>query len=120
MAASSHVGVLWLFAHLESRFHLEESMKTATIAVIALAALCGCAQTTNLSSSPAEQHCGALARGDGMRVNDIRAAEGTGGAQNVRLQLEDAVGRKFDATCTYSTASGASWLAPLPANAARR
>jgi hypothetical protein len=94
-------------------------MKTATVAGIALAALCGCAQTMSLSGNPAEQQCGALARGDGMRVNEVRAAEGTG-TQNVRMQLEDAVGRRFDATCTYSTASGASWLTPLPANAARR
>ena len=94
-------------------------MKTATVVGVALAALCGCAQTTNFAGST-EQQCAALARGDGMRVNETAAAENSGGGQNVRMRLEDAVGRRFEATCTYSTASGARWLTPLPSNAARR
>ncbi len=94
-------------------------MKTAIVAGIALAALGGCAQTPNLASNASETHCGALARADGMRVNQATAA-GAGDGQNVRLQLEDALGRKFEATCAYSTASGARWLTPLPTNAARR
>jgi hypothetical protein len=94
-------------------------MKTATVAGVALAALCGCAQTTNLTGG-AEQQCAGLARGEGMRVNEAAAAENTGGGQNVRMQLEDAVGRRFEATCVYSTASGTRWLTPLPSNAARR
>ena len=93
-------------------------MKTATVTGIALAALCGCAQTMNLSGG-AEQQCAGLARGEGMRVDATLAVQAAGDGQNVRMRLEDAVGRKFEATCTYG-ASGARWLTPLPTNAARR
>lgn len=95
-------------------------MKTASIGLIALAALGGCAQTMNLTGSPAEQQCSALARGDDMRVNEVQGTDDAAGAQNVRMRLEDAVGRRFNATCIYTAANGARWQSPLPANAARR
>lgn len=98
-------------------------MKKATLGAIALssvATLGGCAQTTGgLAGNTAEQQCGALARADGIRVNEVAKSENVGGGQNLDLRVEDALGRRFNATCVY-TADGARWLNPLPANAARR
>ncbi|MGH6609317.1 MAG: hypothetical protein ACRECQ_03585 [Burkholderiaceae bacterium] len=88
-------------------------MKSVTIAVIALATVSGCAQLS-ASSASAEEQCGWLARGDGMRVNETLGIETAGDSQNVRMRLEDTFNRRFTATCAYNTASGARWLTPLP------
>ncbi|HVG04396.1 MAG TPA: hypothetical protein VM937_05600 [Burkholderiaceae bacterium] len=89
-------------------------MKNALIAPLAVAALASCAQMT-ASSSSAEQQCVNFARNEGLRVIRVDGIE----AANVRLRLEDSLGRGFNATCTSVAAGQPRWAQPLPQNAVR-
>lgn len=89
-------------------------MKNTLIAPLAVAALASCAQMTAGSSS-AELQCVNFARSEGLRVVRVDGID----AANVRLRLEDSLGRGFNATCTSAASGQARWTQPLPSNAVR-
>jgi hypothetical protein len=93
-------------------------MKNSLFATVAFATLAGCAQMTG-SYSSAEQQCINLARNDGLRLVRVEGVDTAGGGQNVRLRLEDSLGRGFNATCSSASAGQARWAEPLPRNAVR-
>ncbi len=92
-------------------------MKYVLTASFAAVLLASCAQPMTTGNSAAEQQCANLARVDGLKV--VRVDGVDAGGQNVRLRLEDRLGRGFDATCTPAAAGQARWAQPLPANAVR-
>ena len=93
-------------------------MKNSLTAAVAIALLASCAQMSAGYSS-AEQQCINLARNDGLRFVRIEGIDSAGAGQNVRLRLEDSLGRAFDATCSPGAGSQARWAQPLPPNAVR-
>ncbi len=92
-------------------------MKNYFIAPLAAAVLASCASTTPGNSS-AEQQCVYFARNEGLKVIRVDGVDAAGGGQNVRLRLEDSLGRGFNATCA-SAAGQARWMQPLPSNVVR-
>ena len=93
-------------------------MKNSLIVIGAVAVLAGCAQMPANYSS-AEQQCINLARNERLRFVRVEGIDSAGGGQNVRLRLEDSLGRGFDATCSSGAGSQARWAQPLPPNAVR-
>ena len=93
-------------------------MKNSLIAPLAVAALASCAQMT-AGSSPAEQQCVNFARSEGLRVIRVDGVDAAGSGQNVRLRLEDTLGRGFNATCSSAAAGQVRWAQPLPSNTVR-
>ena len=94
-------------------------MKTTLSALIAAAALVGCAQSMMAGSSSAESQCVNFARNEGLRVVQVDGVDSASGGQNVRLRLEDTLGRRFAATCAVASGGGTRWTQPLPTNAVR-
>ncbi|MGZ8993461.1 MAG: hypothetical protein ACXW16_05535 [Burkholderiaceae bacterium] len=93
-------------------------MKSSLIAPLAAAVVAGCASTMAGASS-AEEQCVYFARNEGLKVVRVDGVDGAGSGKNVRLRLEDALGRGFTATCASSAAGQARWVQPLPANVVR-
>lgn len=93
-------------------------MKNYLIAPLAAAVLASCASTVPGNSS-AEQQCVYLARNEGLKVVRVDGVDASGSGQNVRLRLEDSLGRGFNATCASATAGQARWVQPLPSNVVR-
>ena len=92
-------------------------MKNSLIAPLAVAALASCAQMAG--SSSAEVQCVNFARNEGLKVVRVDGIDAAGSGQNVRLRLEDSLGRGFNATCNSAAAGQANWTQPLPTNAVR-
>jgi len=92
-------------------------MQAARIAVtagtIALAAGCATAPDTT-----AQGQCQYFARNEGLEylrvVNSTPGSDGT----RVEMQVKDALGRTFNATC-ISAGGKTAWAQPLPANTVR-
>lgn len=91
-------------------------MNNSVFAPLAAVLLASCAQTMT-GNAAAEQQCTSLARSEGLKVVRVDGPDASG--QNVRLRLEDRLGRGFDATCTAAAAGQARWAQPLPSNAVR-
>jgi hypothetical protein len=90
-------------------------MTTATTILLA-----ACATGGTSATRVAEQQCGALVRGEGLRLVQIDAVESQGGnAQLVKLRVEDTLGRRFSTTCAVAADGAARWGQPLPANVSR-
>lgn len=89
-------------------------MKNYLVAPLWAAILAGCASTMSGNSS-AEQQCIYFARNEGLKVVRVDGVE----AANVRLRLEDSLGRGFNATCASATGGQARWVQPLPSNVVR-
>lgn len=94
-------------------------MKNTLIAPLAVAVLASCAQTMMAGNSSAEAQCVNFARNEGLRVIRVDGIDAAGTGQNVRLRLEDSLGRGFNATCSSAAAGQARWTQPLPLNAIR-
>lgn len=90
-------------------------MTKCLTALSAIAALAGCAQMKTAGNSTAEQQCANYARNEGLRVIQVEGVDG----QNIRLRLEDRLGRQFGATCAVASDGGTRWAQPLPSNAVR-
>ena len=90
-------------------------MKNTFTASLAVATLASCAQMMPAGNSSAEQQCVNFARNEGLRVVRVDGID----AANVRLRLEDSLGRGFNATCTSAASGQARWMQPLPPNAVR-
>jgi hypothetical protein len=97
---------------------MEESMKNSLITSLAAVVLASCAQMSGGSTS-AELQCVNFARGEGLKVVRVDGTDAAGSGQNVRLRLEDSLGRGFTATCTSATSGQARWTQPLPSNVVR-
>ncbi len=91
-------------------------MRKLIVALIAPVALVGCAQMSAADSSP-ETQCRYFARNEGVAVVQVNGVDVAGSAHDVRLRLDDGLGRHFDATC--NTAGGPHWTQPLPPNVVR-
>lgn len=94
-------------------------MKTSLTALVAVAALASCAQTMMAGSSSAEAQCSNFARNEGLKVIQVDGIDAAGSGQNVRLRVEDNLGRRFNATCAFASGQPMRWTQPLPANAVR-
>lgn len=94
-------------------------MKNSLSALLAVAVLASCAQTMTAGNASAEQQCVNFARNEGLRVIRVDGIDAAGTGQNVRLRLEDSLGRGFNATCASAAAGQARWTQPLPSNAVR-
>lgn len=94
-------------------------MKNYLIAPLAAAVLASCASTMTGGSSSAEQQCVNFARNEGLKVVRVDGVDAAGSGQNVRLRLEDSLGRGFNATCASAAAGQARWMQPLPSNVVR-
>lgn len=89
----------------------------ATAAVIVLAA--GCA-AGGMSGGTAEAQCQYFAREQGLEwVRTVRSEPAAGGGTAVSMQLKDALGRSFPATCIHADGKK-RWATDLPANALSR
>jgi hypothetical protein len=87
-----------------------------TVAAAALAALAGCASTAD---STAQGQCQYFARSEGLEFVRVVNATTSGDTTRVDMQVKDALGRPFNATCV-SGGGKAAWAQPLPANTVRR
>ena len=86
------------------------------LGILSAASVIGCAQMTADNATP-QARCVNFARHDGLAVADVLAVNTVANGHEVRLRLDDGLGRKFEATCT--TAGGPRWTQPLPANVVR-
>ena len=97
-------------------------MKNAYIALAPLAILAaGCAQMSP-SSSPqatAESQCQYFTREEGFEYVSLGSVTTAGNGYNVAINMKDALGRSFTATCV-NAGGKSSWAQPLPPNAIRR
>lgn len=86
-------------------------------ATIAASTLAGCA-TPNDPARLAERECGNFARIEGARLVGVEGVDAvTQGDANykVRMKVEDALSRRLNAECLYSSSTKtARWAAPLP------
>jgi ABC-type phosphate/phosphonate transport system substrate-binding protein len=96
----------------------EETMQTTKVAVAAaaIALVAGCATTTN--SAPQAQ-CQYFAENEGLEFVRVASSTPTADGARVEMQLKDALGRPFNATCA-SAGGKTAWAQPLPANTVRR
>lgn len=96
---------------------MKAKLLAATTFTVLLAA---CASGgTGLTTTAAEQQCGALVRYEGLRLLQVEGVENQGAsAQVVKMRVEDAFGRKFTASCAVAGGT-AKWAQPLPANVGR-
>ncbi len=94
-------------------------MKNTLVAPLAVVVLASCAQTMMAGNSSAEEQCVNFARNEGLRVIRVDGIDAASSGQNVRLRLEDSLGRGFFATCSSAAAGQARWTQPLPSNAVR-
>ena len=94
-------------------------MKITLITPLAVVALASCSQTMMAGNSSAEAQCVNFARNEGLRVVRVDGVDTAGSEQNVRMRLEDTLGRGFNATCSSAAAGQARWAQPLPSNAVR-
>ncbi len=84
------------------------------------ALLAACATGAGTPQAMAEQQCGALVRQEGLRLVQFDGIEAQAGAgQMVKLRVEDALGRRFDTTCSVAANGIARWGQPLPSNVSR-
>jgi len=87
------------------------------VAAAAIVTMAGCASGPD--ATPQAQ-CQFFAMNQGWEfVRVVSSAPGADGT-NVEMELKDAVGRDFKATCVNSAVGKNRWLNPLPANAVRR
>lgn len=95
-------------------------MQPGTLAAAAgIALLSGCAQTGMQGASPeanATASCRYFAREQGMEWVQTRKTAASSDGFAVTMQLKDALGRAFDATCLHAAGKN-RWAVPLPANA---
>lgn len=90
-------------------------VKIAAAGAIALVA--GCASGPD--ASPQAQ-CQYFAREEGFEwVRNVKSEPAAGGGTAVTMDMKDALGRPFSATCVYADGRK-SWAGPLPANAMTR
>lgn len=92
------------------------------VTALAAAGLAGCA-TGGDPANVAARECGYFARIEGARlvgVDGVDAVSEGDANYKVRLRVEDAMSRRTNAECLYSSASNkARWAAPLPNGFAR-
>ena len=93
-------------------------MQAMRVAVAAgtIALLAGCATT---SDSTPEARCQYFADNEGLEFVRVVSSTPTADGARVAMQLKDALGRSFTATCT-SAGGKTAWAEPLPANTVRR
>jgi hypothetical protein len=92
-------------------------MSIATAAALLLSA---CATSTGTPQAMAEQQCSALVRQEGLRLLQVNGMETQADkGQVVKMRVEDALGRRFDASCAVAANGGARWAEPLPSNVSR-
>ena len=93
-------------------------MQAMRVAVAAgtIALLAGCATTPD---STAEARCQYFADNEGLEFVRVVSSTPTADGARVAMQLKDALGRSFTATCT-SAGGKTAWAEPLPANTVRR
>ncbi|HTT13457.1 MAG TPA: hypothetical protein VMG60_21505 [Burkholderiaceae bacterium] len=93
--------------------------RIAMLGGIVVVGVTGCA-TGGDPAATAERECGYLARNDGarlVRVDGVEAVSEGDANFKVKMLVEDALERKANAECLYSSASNkARWAAPLPAS----
>ncbi len=85
--------------------------------VVALAA---CAQpgSTNAAAEQAQLQCMYLARDAGLRVYEYTSVEALSASHQVKMKVEDKVGRRVNASCEVAGGK-ARWMEALPAGLAR-
>jgi hypothetical protein len=92
------------------------------VAALAAAGLAGCA-TGGDPASVAARECGYFARMEGANLLGVDGVDpvSEGDANyKVRMRVEDALSRRMNAACLYSSASNkARWASPLPSGFAR-
>ena len=88
----------------------------AALAILSAAGVVGCAEMSGVHATP-EARCQNFARQEGIAVVNVVAVNQVTNGHDVRLRLDDGLGRRFEATCT--TAGGPRWTQPLPANVVR-
>lgn len=94
-----------------------QAAKLMAAAAVVLAA--GCA-TGGGSGDAAQSQCAYFAREHGLEwVRTVSSEPAAGGGTAVSMQLKDALGRPFNATCVYADGSK-RWASELPANALSR
>lgn len=94
-------------------------MQGATLtAAAAVALITGCA--TGSGGDAAQSQCAYFAREQGVEwVRTVKSEPAAGGGTAVSMQLKDALGRPFNATCIYADGRK-RWASELPANALSR
>jgi hypothetical protein len=92
-------------------------MQAAKVAVaagtIALVAACATAP-----DSTAQAQCQYFAGNEGLEFVRVVSSTPTADGARVEMQLKDALGRSFNATCT-SAGGKTAWAQPLPSNTVR-
>lgn len=92
-----------------------QASKIAAAGAVVLMA--GCASGPD-TAPPAQ--CQYFAREEGFEwIRNVKSEPATGGGTAVTMDLKDALGRPFSATCVYADGKK-RWAGPLPANAMTR
>ena len=93
---------------------------TKLIAPVAVLALAACAQTgsSNASADAAQLQCSYLARDAGLRVVEYTSIQALATSHQVRMKVEDRVGRRANASCEVAGGK-AKWMEAPPAGMAR-
>ena len=92
-------------------------LRIAVLAGIVIVGVTGCA-TGGDPTAAAQRECGYLAQNEGARLVSVDGVDAVSeGDANfkVKMLLEDALARRTNAECLYSSASNkARWASPLP------
>ena len=108
-------------ARLAQVFRAIDGLESVRIAVEGgVVTLAACAQTgpTNAAAEQAQLPCMYLARDAGLKVSEYTAVESLAASHQVRMKVEDRVGRRVNASCEVAGGK-ARWLEALPAGLAR-
>lgn len=92
---------------------MKSSLTVAPLAALAIATLAACA-STDAGGDRAAVMCMGLATAEGLRTVSTGKATAADGAMRVPMRVEDRVGRRVDASCTFANGQ-ARWTAALPA-----
>jgi hypothetical protein len=93
-------------------------LRQSLLTLAGISAIAGCA-TQGSPEATAQAQCQYFAREEGMEwVQNVKTAPAADGF-GVTMQMKDALGRPFNATCIYA-AGKKRWAEPLPANAMSR
>jgi hypothetical protein len=92
--------------------------KLAVPAVVVMLAACAQSGSPNAAADQAQLQCSYLARDAGLRVTEYTSVEALAASHQVKMKVEDRLGRRVNASCEVAGGK-ARWMEALPPGLAR-
>ena len=97
---------------------MKQFLKAAVPAVVLVLAACAQPGSPNAAADQAELQCSYLAREAGLRVTEVTAVQALAASHQVKMKVEDRLGRRVNAACEVAGGK-ARWMEALPPGLAR-